>query len=174
MLCFVKSRGEGMLGRFKLRQLHQDCTAAENHLSKDGQDSEGPWPPWKVAGLSHQPCTVLLTAQPWLMGGKRVKGVSLGSWGAVFLTKSQILHPWQLALLAHKGHGWRKILPLILVNPRMGCSSIAHCQVPEIRSQRAKCAPWDFSQKPAKVRPLQNKWIWTRLLAKSFRLIISS
>lgn len=90
------------------------CTASQNHVGEDG--SVGPWAPWKVAGLSHQPCTVLPTAQPWLMGGKRVKGVSLGSWVAMFLTKSQILYPWVLALLAHRGHGWRKVSPLILAN----------------------------------------------------------
>lgn len=92
------------------------CTASENHVGEDGQDSAGSRAPWKVSELSHQPCTVLLIAQPWLTGGKRVKGVSLGSWGAVFLTKSQILHPWVLALLARRGHGWRKVLPLILAN----------------------------------------------------------
>lgn len=28
------------------------CTASENHLSEDGQDSVGPQPPWKVAGTT--------------------------------------------------------------------------------------------------------------------------
>lgn len=142
-------------------------------LSGAAGSLEGGW------SISYQPRTVLPTAQSWLMGGRRVKSASLGGWGTCRIPhKSQ--NCWLLALLPHRGHGWRKVspswhIPSPTALPKLlrGHSPRRHPGVPETRSQTVGWAAQDFSQRPAEVRPSQNKCIWACLLKRSLKVIIS-